>query len=76
MSKLKVHVVPKGNDWAVKKEGNTKASAITDTKKEAIEKAIPLAKREKSEVIIHGKDGKIQDRDSYGNESKAKDNVH
>jgi uncharacterized protein YdaT len=76
MSKQKVHVVPKGNDWAVKKEGNSKASVITDTKAEAIKKAIPMAKNEKSEVIIHGKNGQIQDRDSYGNESKAKDKVH
>ncbi|RPI19489.1 MAG: DUF2188 domain-containing protein [Ignavibacteriae bacterium] len=76
MANKKVWVSPSGNDWKVTKEGNSRASVITDTKKEAIEKAIPIAKKEHSEVIIQKKNGQIQDRDSYGNESKAKDTKH
>jgi len=63
------HVVPdKNGGWNVKGAGNSKASAHTDTKQEAIDKAVEIAKNQKSEVVIHGKDGRIQDKDSYGND--------
>lgn len=60
------HVVPLGNGWAVKKEGSQRFTIITETKKDAITVAKQLAKSNKSELVIHGKDGKIKDRDSYG----------
>ena len=63
------HVVPKGKKWAVKGAGNEKATKVTDTQKEAIEIAKKIAKNEKSEVLIHGKDGKIRDKNSYGNDN-------
>jgi len=51
------HVVPRGDKWAVIGEN-----------KEAIRRGKELAQREGSELIIHGKDGKIRDKDSYGND--------
>lgn len=63
------HVVPnKDGGWSVKGEGNSKNTANTNTKKEAIEKGKEIAKNQQSELVIHGKDGKIQDKDSYGND--------
>lgn len=63
------HVVPNGdNGWAVKGEGNSKATKITTTKKEAVDAARQIAKNQKSELIIHGKNGKIQSKDSHGND--------
>lgn len=63
------HVVPnKSGGWDVKGAGNSKSTAHTDTKAEAIKKAVEIAKNQQSEVVIHGKDGKIQDKDSYGND--------
>ncbi|RPI19184.1 MAG: DUF2188 domain-containing protein [Ignavibacteriae bacterium] len=76
MAKTKVHVIPSGDKWAVKKEGNIKASAVTDTQADAIKIAIPIAKQEKSSVVIHRPDGSIRDTDSYGDESKVKDTKH
>ena len=35
-----------------------------------IEKAIPRAKENRAEVVIHGRDGKIRDSDSYGNDPR------
>jgi uncharacterized protein YdaT len=64
----KVHVVPHSDGWAVKKDGAARASSIHDTQKAAQEAAIPLAKQEKSEVVTHGRNGKIRDSDSYGND--------
>ena len=62
------HVVKKGKDWAVKGAGNQKATKIVRTQKQAIEVAKGIAKNQKSEVVIHGRDGKIRDKDSYGND--------
>lgn len=76
MSK-KVHVVPHEKGWAVKKEGNNRSSVVTETKKEAEKAGREIAKEEKSDLIIHGKDGKIQDSDSYGNDpNPPKDKKH
>jgi uncharacterized protein YdaT len=69
MSKSKrLHVTPHPDGWAVQREKGERASAIADTKAEAEKIARDLAKQEKGEVVIHGKDGKIQDSDSYGND--------
>lgn len=63
------HVTPHPNGgWQIKGEGNQKATKITDTKKEAVNTARQIAKNQESELIIHGKDGKIQSKDSFGND--------
>lgn len=60
------HVVPYGDQWAVRKEGNTRITSIHRTKRDAIHIARRVASRGSSEVVIHGKDGRIRDKDSYG----------
>lgn len=55
-----------GGGWQVKGAGNQKATTVTDTQKQAINAAIPIAKNQKSEVVIHGTNGRIRDKDSYG----------
>ena len=62
------HVVKHDEGWAVKGEGNTRSTVVTRTQEEAIEKAREIAKNQQSELLIHGRDGKIRDRDSYGND--------
>lgn len=54
--------------WQVKGEGNTKATAIYPTQREARDKAIEIAKNQNSEILVHGRDGKIRERNSYGND--------
>ena len=54
--------------WQVKGAGNKRATVVTTTQKEAISKGRGIAKSLKSELVIHGKDGKIRARDSYGND--------
>lgn len=71
------HVVPRDKGWAVKSEGSSKASTIKPTQQKAIESAVKIAKKEGSEVVIHGKDGKIRDKDSYGPDpNPPKDKKH
>ena len=75
--KRDIHVVPHTDGWATKKEGAQRAGVVTDTQKQAIEKARDQAKREGVEVVIHGRDNKIRDSDSYGNDpNPPKDNKH
>lgn len=63
------HVTPNNNDgWQVKGEGNTKATARTSTQAEAIKIATNIAKNQRSEMFIHGKNGRIRERSSYGND--------
>ncbi|MFZ1320034.1 MAG: DUF2188 domain-containing protein [Ignavibacteria bacterium] len=68
MKKNNQHIIPLGNGWAVKKEGSRKFTIITDSKNTAIKVGRQIARNQKSELIIHGKDGKIIDKDSYGND--------
>lgn len=68
MSKKNQHVVPNGKDWAVKGEGNKRATKIVDTQADAIKIAREIAINKKSEVVIHRPDGKIRDKDSYGSD--------
>lgn len=62
------HVVPSGDQWAVRGEGNSRKTRITQTQREAIEIARTIARKEQSELVIHGKDGRIRQKDSYGND--------
>lgn len=62
------HVVPHNGGWAVRGAGNSRATSQHVTQAAAIKTAIHIAKNEKSEVVIHGRDGQIRDSDSYGND--------
>lgn len=69
MSKKSQHVVKDGDGWAVKKGGGAgKATKHFDTQKEAIEYGRKIAQNQKAEFYVHGKDGKIREKDSYGND--------
>ena len=63
------HVVPNGDYWSVIGEGNKKNTATFDTQKEAIDKAREIAINQESELLIHGRNGQIREKDSYGNDN-------
>lgn len=66
------HVTPKGDGtWNVTGAGNSKATSNHPTQKAAQERAREIATNQKSEVLIHGKDGKIRDKHSYGNDPRS-----
>ncbi len=60
-----------GPGWSVTRDGNDRASRVTDTKKEAEKIGRDYAREEKSELVIKGADGKIQSKDSHGYDPKA-----
>jgi uncharacterized protein YdaT len=70
-------VVRHDDKWAVKGEGNKRATKVTDTQKQAINTAKGIAQNQKSELIIQGRGGKIRSKDSYGNDPcPPKDKEH
>lgn len=68
MPKKNIHTVfNKERDmWETKKEKQEKPISSSHTKENAMEKSIKLAKKLEVEHVIHNKDGKISDKDSYG----------
>ena len=77
MTRKNQHVVPRGDNWAVRGEGNKKITRITRTQREAIEIARQIARNQGSEVVIHRPDGTIRDKDSYGHDpNPPKDTKH
>lgn len=69
MTKGKIqHVVKHPDGWSVKGEGNSKATKVTPTQKEAIAIAESIARNQHTETKIHGVDGKIRAGNSYGND--------
>lgn len=67
MTKKDQHVVSntKGG-WAVRSTGSERASKVFDTQDDAIKHARHIAKKEKSDLYVHKKDGTIREKDSYG----------
>ena len=65
-----VYVQPHPGGWEVKKAGGKRASAVTETKAEAIKIGREAAKKEQSELVIKGKDGTIQQKDSHGHDPR------
>ncbi len=67
--KRDIHVVPHPDGgWATKREGAQRAGSRHPTQKDALEAARNTARREKVEVVTHGRNGRIRDSDSYGND--------
>lgn len=67
MAKKTTHVVPNPDGgWDVKKGGQKKPLSHHGTKSEAIQSGRQTSIAQESELYIHGRDGKIQQKDSHG----------
>ncbi len=63
-----LHVVPRIDGWAVRSEGHSRAVSIHNSQREAINAARTIARQTAAQVVIHGRDGRIRERDSYGSD--------
>ena len=73
------HVVPNSErgGWDVKREHAERASDHFDKKSDAMERGRELAREHRTELVEHGRDGRIQDSDSYGSDPfPPKDKKH
>lgn len=69
MSKKSTHVLPNAEGgWKVKQSGASRASALFETKQNAVERARELSSLQHTELVIHNRDGKIAGKDSHGND--------
>ena len=68
MAKKNQHVVPSNDGWGVRGAGNERLTSRHRTQGDAIDAAREIAIRNRSEVVIHRPNGRIRDRDSYGND--------
>lgn len=67
MAGKNIRVTPNSDGgWKVKADVASRAAKITDTKQRAVDAAKQIAKNQGAELTIHGRDGKIQSKDSYG----------
>ena len=68
MSKRNQHVVPHEGGWAVRGAGSQRATSVHRTQREAIDAGREVARNQRAELFVHGRDGRIRERDSHGND--------
>lgn len=71
MGKRGQHVVPSTHGWSVRRAGASRASSVHATQQEAIDAATAIARNQRTELYIHGRDGRIRERNSYGSDPLA-----
>ncbi|MGR3316922.1 MAG: DUF2188 domain-containing protein [Candidatus Anammoxibacter sp.] len=62
------HVVPRDDGWAVRGAGNNRDTSHHQTQADAVEAGREIALNQRSELFIHRPNGRIRDRNSYGND--------
>ena len=60
------HITPHPHGWAVKPAGGQRASSVHRTQADAIARGREIACNQESELLIHGRNGRIRARDSHG----------
>ena len=70
MAKGDVHVVPSESGWRVEVESDGRARSVHSTQAEARLEARELARRSKRELLVHGRDGRIRERNTYGRDPR------
>ena len=69
MNRKNIHVVPRADgNWGVRVAGNSRVSSVHGTQADAIGIARGRARTVKCELLIHGRNGRIREKDSYGND--------
>jgi hypothetical protein len=62
------YVVKYGSNWAVKGAGNSKATRVVSTQREAIDIARTIAQNQHSEMRVQNSEGRFRVCNSYGND--------
>jgi uncharacterized protein (TIGR02271 family) len=60
-----VHIELRGEEWAVIREGNKRATSTHPTQSEAAESGRDLARRDRTEFFLHAQDGQIREHRDY-----------
>lgn len=68
-SQIVVEPRPDGR-WARQKNGTRRAASLHATQADAVSAARAQARRERTELVVKGRDGQVQQRDSFGNDPR------
>ena len=69
MASATIHTVPDAGGWVNTREGSPRRlGAVHRTQAEAIEAGRKAARAERAEHVIHGRNGQIRKRSSYGHD--------
>ncbi|MBW1918512.1 MAG: DUF2188 domain-containing protein [Deltaproteobacteria bacterium] len=69
MARKTHHVVPSpGGGWNIKKGGGSRSLGYFDRKEDAIRRAREISRNQRSELVIHNRNGRISRSDSHGND--------
>ena len=70
MAKGDIHVVPNEGGWRVELEGTARARSSHPTQGEARQAAREVARRSGRELLVHGRNGQIRERNTYGKDPR------
>ena len=62
------HITPRPGGWAVQSAGRARATSLHKTQAEAIQRGREIARNQGTELLVHGRNGQIRERDSYGHD--------
>jgi len=62
------HVVPRNGKWAIRRTGSDKVTRTFETQAEAVRAGREIARNQRTELYIHGRDGLLRERESFGND--------
>jgi hypothetical protein len=68
--KCDVHVVPSDTGWRVEVEGQSRAKGTHQTQQAAWQQAKQIAQQTRSEALLHGRNGQIRERNTYGHDPR------
>lgn len=68
MKKTTQHVVRHPGGWAVKKGNGQRATKVFTTQAEAIDYGREVSRNQGAEFFIHGRNGRIRERNSFGDD--------
>lgn len=71
MARGDVHVVPSEQGWRVEVAADGRARSVHQTQAAAREAAREIARRTKRELFVHGRDGQIRERNTYGRDPRS-----
>ncbi|MDQ0140074.1 DUF2188 domain-containing protein [Cupriavidus necator] len=65
-----IHVVPLDNGWAIESEDGAGGRQLYATQEDAIAAGTEKARQLHAELLVHGRDGRIRMRNSFGNDPR------
>jgi hypothetical protein len=66
-----ISVEPRGDRWAVQKDGTQRASKLFDRKTDAVDRARAQARREQAELVVKSANGRIESKHSHGHDPRS-----